>query len=147
MAFFKEEQKGTVDYKGYIPSRRQSRRRGPERRVDPDGGGRFTRREFVRYYNGTAEWDAAALPDPSLRGDQKHLLTISFSWDGVMKSIGSSFIGVSPEFEFALYTMMFMCGEEKNDVEIGGYKVRVTCYSMGRAPHLKIGTCFPACRD
>ena len=56
-----------------------------------------------------------------------------------MKSIGSSFIGVSPEFEFALYTMMFMCGEEKNDVEIGGYKVRprhVLLDGPRAAPHL-----------
>ena len=65
----------------------------------------------------------------------------------MLKSVGSSFIGVSPEFELALYTLMFLCGEEENDVEIGGYKVRVTCYSMGRKLNLMIGTSFPKCLD
>ena len=47
----------------------------------------------------------------------------------------------------ALYTLMFLCGEEENDVEMGGYNIRVTCYSMGRAPNLMIGTSFPKSLD
>jgi len=158
LAFYKEERRGTVDYKGYIPARRRAkkaaqqqqqrgnggRQGGDERRVAPDGGS-YTKREFRSYYGGYDEWDGAAAHEHD--EGEKHLLTISFAWDGVIKSIGSSFIGVSPEFEMALYTLMFLCGEEENDVEIGGYKVRVTCYSMGRKPNLKIGTCFPKCLD
>jgi poly(U)-specific endoribonuclease len=151
LAFYKEERRGTVDYKGYIPARRRAKakqrsngRGGDERRVAPDGGS-YTKREFRSYYGGYEEWDGAAVHEHD--EGEKHLLTISFAWDGVIKSIGSSFIGVSPEFEMALYTLMFLCGEEENDVEIGGYKVRVTCYSMGRKPNLKIGTCFPKCLD
>ena len=30
-----------------------------ERRVDPDDGGWYTREEFVAFYGGTTEWNAA----------------------------------------------------------------------------------------
>ena len=32
----------------------------PERRTAPDGTGSYTKEEFIAYYRGTAEWDAAA---------------------------------------------------------------------------------------
>ncbi|GMH28820.1 hypothetical protein Nepgr_030663 [Nepenthes gracilis] len=38
---------------------------------------------------------------------ETQLLTIQFEWNGVLKSVSSSFIGVSPEFEVALYTLCF----------------------------------------
>ena len=57
--FYKEEQKGTIDYKGYIPGRCAARQLGMERRVAPSGSA-FTRREFVAHYHGTVEWEAAA---------------------------------------------------------------------------------------
>ncbi|TRZ09948.1 hypothetical protein HGM15179_017158 [Zosterops borbonicus] len=41
------------------------------------------------------------------------VLTIQFSWKGSVKPIGSTFIGVSPEFEFALYTVIFLLSEER----------------------------------
>ena len=31
----------------------------PEQRMAPDGTGKYTKEEFVEYYGGTAEWDAA----------------------------------------------------------------------------------------
>ena len=47
-----------------------------------------------------------------------HILTIQFDWNGIRKSIGTSFVGVSPEFEMALYTMCFLVGEENNMLEL-----------------------------
>jgi poly(U)-specific endoribonuclease len=83
-----------------------------------------------------------ALPDES---DQ--LLTLQFTWKGVEKMVGSSFIGVSPEFEFALYTMCFLAGEEENQISLrtGGcendaFGVCIKCYKMAGD---KIGTSFP----
>jgi poly(U)-specific endoribonuclease len=71
-------------------------------------------------------------------------LTIQFTWNGVEKGVGSSFIGVSPEFEFALYTMCFLLGEVENEFTLNtGYdtfEVIVKCYKMART---KIGTAFP----
>jgi poly(U)-specific endoribonuclease len=102
--FYLEEQKGTVDYRGYIK---------------PRGSG--------------AEHD-----------DDDYLLTLQFSWHGVEKFVGTSFIGVSPEFEFALYTMCFLVGEEENNVSIctgtDTFSLTIKCYKMDGS---KVGTTFP----
>lgn len=68
------------------------------------------------------------------------LITIQFTWKGDIKPIGSSFIGTSPEFEMALYTVCFLAGEKKDvRLEIDDYDVIVKAHSMG--PYL--GTCYP----
>ena len=64
--------------------------------------------------------------------DDDHVLTLQFSWNGVEKFVGTSFIGVSPEFELALYTMAFLAGEEENIVTLdtGGeaFDLNVKCH-------------------
>lgn len=76
--------------------------------------------------------------------EDDQLLTIQFNWRGVEKSVGSSFIGTSPEFEFALYTMCFLVGGEENEISLtmgqDTFKVMVKCYRMSRD---KVGTSFP----
>ncbi|KAB1228241.1 Poly(U)-specific endoribonuclease-B [Morella rubra] len=67
------------------------------------------------------------------------LLTVQFEWNGVLKSVSSTLIGVSPEFEIALYTLCFYVGEEDNHVELGPYPVDIKCYRLGD----KIGSAFP----
>jgi poly(U)-specific endoribonuclease len=76
-----------------------------------------------------------------------HLLSFQFAWKGVEKFVSSSFVGVSPEFEFALYTMCFLAGEEENDVELrtGGvgddtFHIKIKCYKIAND---KVGTSFP----
>lgn len=75
-------------------------------------------------------------------GDDQ-VLTLQFKWKGVLKNVGTSFIGVSPEFEIALYTMMFLLGEEENifDLDTGNDKFKLNCkvFTMGKD---KIGTSF-----
>ncbi|KAM0910110.1 hypothetical protein ACQ4PT_014372 [Festuca glaucescens] len=81
---------------------------------------------------------------PRRRGEspdsETQLLTVQFEWHGVLKSVSSSLIGVSPEFELALYTLCFYIGGEDNRVNIGPYTVNVKCYRMGNN---KIGSAFP----
>lgn len=36
------------------------------------------------------------------------VLAMQFNWDGYYKEVGSAFIGSSPEFEFALYSLCFI---------------------------------------
>lgn len=60
-----------------------------------------------------------------------------------LKAIGSSFIGTSPQFELALYTLCFACGKEKNELMVGPYKTVVTCFKMGYGRNIHIGTTFP----
>jgi len=104
--FYREEQKGTLDYRGYIKPRNHS-----EAETDSD--------------------DA--------------LLTLQFEWKGVEKSVGTSFIGVSPEFEMALYTLCFLLGEEDNEVTLrthgsDEFLLNIKCYTYARD---KIGTAYP----
>lgn len=76
--------------------------------------------------------------------DNDYLLTLQFSWKGIEKFVGTCFIGVSPEFEMALYTMCFLVGSQENMVELDTgtdiFEVMIKCYSMARG---KIGTTFP----
>jgi poly(U)-specific endoribonuclease len=71
--------------------------------------------------------------------DFEQLVTIQFAWEGDLKPVGSSFIGTSPEFEFALFTLCFAAGAEENIVRIGPYKLNVKCFRMAG----KVGTAFP----
>ncbi|PKA58881.1 poly(U)-specific endoribonuclease [Apostasia shenzhenica] len=71
---------------------------------------------------------------------ETQLLTIQFEWNGVLKSVSSTLVGVSPEFELALYTLCFFVGEEDNHVRLGPYSVNIKCYRLGRD---KIGSSFP----
>lgn len=80
---------------------------------------------------------------PRRRGEipdsDTQLLTIQFEWNGVLKSVSSSLIGVSPEFELAIYTLCYFVGGEENHVEIGPYPVNIKCYRLGDS----IGSAFP----
>jgi len=72
------------------------------------------------------------------------LLTVQFEWSGVMKKVGTMFLGVSPEFEMALYTLCFLMGNESNelDLDVGDevFGMNIKCFQMS---HGKIGTSFP----
>ncbi|CAN0908333.1 Poly(U)-specific endoribonuclease-A, partial [Linum grandiflorum] len=70
---------------------------------------------------------------------ESQLLTIQFEWNGVLKSVSSTMIGVSPEFEMALYTLCFYAGGEENHVELGPYSVNIKCYRLGN----RLGSAFP----
>ncbi|PKU28862.1 poly -specific endoribonuclease- hypothetical protein [Limosa lapponica baueri] len=55
-------------------------------------------------------------------------LSIQFSWKGSVKPIGSTFIGVSLEFEFPLYTVIFLLAEERvtcETVKIEEYELQM----------------------
>jgi poly(U)-specific endoribonuclease len=72
------------------------------------------------------------------------LLTVQFDWNGVRKDQSSVLMGVSPEFEVALYTLCFYAGQEDNYVDLGPYRVNVKCYRLGQE---KIGSAFPIALD
>ncbi len=60
--------------------------------------------------------------------EEEQVLTIQFELEGDLKPVGTSIIGCSPEFEMALYTLCFLCGEEENSVECGPYWLNIKCY-------------------
>lgn len=71
--------------------------------------------------------------------DDDRLITIRFEWLGSLKSASSMFVGVSPEFEICLYTLMWLTNTAGETVELGPYDVRVKVYDM----HGCIGAAFP----
>lgn len=75
--------------------------------------------------------------------NHEQLVTIQFSWEREIKPVSTSLIGVSPEFELALYTLCFLNGKEENCIQLGPYLCNIKCFSFGRGQHVKIGTAFP----
>ena len=82
---------------------------------------------------------AQGQPDSS-----QQLISLQFTWNGALKPVSSSFIGTSPEFELALYTLCFFLGEEKNVVFVGPYKVEITCHKWTQRGKQFISTSFPS---
>ena len=74
------------------------------------------------------------------------ILTYNLKWMGSEKPIGSSLIGVSPEFELALYTLLFLVGKKDNAVLVdlghggvkGETKLDIKCFRMRG----KVGSCY-----
>jgi poly(U)-specific endoribonuclease len=82
--------------------------------------------------------------DEAIHDENDYLLTLQFAWHGVEKFVGTCFVGVSPEFEMALYTMCFLVGQEENHIELDTgedtFELVIKCYTMAQG---KIGTTFP----
>uniref|UniRef100_A0A8D0BRT0 Uridylate-specific endoribonuclease n=1 Tax=Salvator merianae TaxID=96440 RepID=A0A8D0BRT0_SALMN len=74
--------------------------------------------------------------------EDDQVLSLQFSWKGLVKPVGSTFIGVSPEFEFAIYTIIFLQSNEKvtrQRVRIEEYDLEIVVYRHGQ----HIGTAYP----
>ncbi|RLN09482.1 poly(U)-specific endoribonuclease-B-like [Panicum miliaceum] len=97
---------------------------------------------YLEESNGNVDYQGYIFPRRrgELPDSETQLLTIQFEWHGVLKSVSSTLIGVSPEFEIALYTLCFFAGGEDNHVDIGPYSVNIKCYRLGDN---KIGSAFP----
>ncbi len=64
--------------------------------------------------------------------DSERLISLQFAWGPETKEVSSIFIGTSPEFELALYTLCFVAGAEENIVTIAGYEVKIRCSFLPR---------------
>ncbi|KAG7484633.1 hypothetical protein MATL_G00052140 [Megalops atlanticus] len=73
--------------------------------------------------------------------EEKHILALQFSWKNGIKPKGSIFIGVSPEFEFALYTLCFLTSpNERVKVSFSVYELEIVCHHYNQK---HIGTTYP----
>ncbi|XP_071358566.1 uridylate-specific endoribonuclease C isoform X2 [Trachinotus anak] len=71
-----------------------------------------------------------------------HVLNLQFSWHGVVKPVGSAFIGTSPEFEMALFTIVFLMNTERSTavlVNIDQCQMELVVIRHGRS----LGTAYP----
>ena len=77
--------------------------------------------------------------------EDPQLVTIQFTWNrDTEKPIGSSFIGTSPEFEIALYTVLFLMDRGTCvPVRIAEYDVEIHIYPLGNG----IGTAYPVSKE
>ena len=80
----------------------------------------------------------------ALADSNDHVLTLQFFWKGVEKIMSSFFLGLSPEFEFAVYSTCFLVGQEENPVDLDTgtdlFGLIIKSYTMGRD---KIGSAYP----
>jgi hypothetical protein len=53
-------------------------------------------------------------------------------------------VGVSPEFEIALYTIIFLCGRNNNRLRFGNVEISIMCFKMERENRTVIATLFPS---
>ncbi|XP_026169317.1 poly(U)-specific endoribonuclease-C-like isoform X2 [Mastacembelus armatus] len=88
-------------------------------------------------YKGYKARDNKDTPD-----EDDHVLNLQFSLKGLVKPVGGSFIGVSPEFEVAVFTIIFFMSNEKMTsvvVKVDEYMLELVVYRHG----CSIGTSFP----
>nr|XP_025956283.1 poly(U)-specific endoribonuclease-C-like [Dromaius novaehollandiae] len=58
------------------------------------------------------------------------VLALQYRWNGYLKSIGSLFVGSSPEFDLALYTLCYKARpDQKCEVSLGGKAAQIQTYS------------------
>lgn len=106
---------------------------------------------WVRFYleerNGRIDYRGYIKPKSktdALADSNDHVLTLQFFWKGAEKIMGTSFIGTSPEFEVAVFTTCFLCGEEENSIDLHTgtdlFGLIIKCFTMSRD---KIGSSYP----
>jgi len=103
---------------------------------------------FIEEIKGKLDYKGYILPrrrgrDSELPDGDEHIISLQFSWGEESKSVSTSFIGVSPEFEFALYTMMFLASGERTVCELDGFDVAIRCYHINTRSGLRLGSSFP----
>jgi rRNA processing protein Krr1/Pno1 len=90
--------------------------------------------------------DFAGVVVPHRRGQpiekptgKEPVLSVKFSWHGEMKPVSTLLVGTTPEFELALYTIVFFSKKEEVDVELAGYDLSIIVHRLGSE---KIGSAY-----
>ncbi|XP_029951934.1 uridylate-specific endoribonuclease C isoform X2 [Salarias fasciatus] len=71
-----------------------------------------------------------------------HVLNLQFSWHSLVKPVGSAFIGTSPEFEMAIFTVVFLMNTVRSTtvlVNIDQCQMELVVIRQGRS----LGTAYP----
>ncbi|XP_069750549.1 uridylate-specific endoribonuclease A [Narcine bancroftii] len=64
------------------------------------------------------------------------VLAMQFNWNGYFKEVGSEFIGSSPEFDFAIYTLCFIAKPNKScTVSLGGNTMNIQTYTWTKSTY------------
>ncbi|KAM9792034.1 poly(U)-specific endoribonuclease-A-like isoform 1-T1 [Syngnathus typhle] len=88
-------------------------------------------------YKGYKARDNKNTPD-----EDDHVLNLQFSWKGLVKPVGGSFVGVSPELEVAFFTIVFLASRDKStvlEVKVDEYVLELVVHRHRRS----IGSSYP----
>ncbi|TRY54949.1 hypothetical protein DNTS_020714 [Danionella cerebrum] len=77
------------------------------------------------------------------------VLGMQFNWDGFYKEVGSAFIGSSPEFDLAIYSLCYITRPGKKcNVRLGGQTLGIQTYTWDKTTYEDgkkfIGSAYPA---
>ncbi|CAG8617942.1 17628_t:CDS:2 [Acaulospora morrowiae] len=76
----------------------------------------------------------------------EQIITLRFSFEGARKPFSTSFIGTSPEFEFGLYTLLYLLERDDTKVTLDGINLNIKIYPFhergGHGVRL-LGSAFP----
>lgn len=102
---------------------------------------------FYHQENGKIEY-IGYHPEKTLYNDKETtnepgIVGISYKYDGITKPMGGFLVGVSPEFEIALYTIVFLCGRNKSRLRFGNIEMSIQCFKMERENRTVLATLFP----
>nr|XP_020482558.1 poly(U)-specific endoribonuclease-C-like [Labrus bergylta] len=92
--------------------------------------------------NSNLDYKGYKARDHDLPDQDDHVLNLQFSWHGLVKPVGSAFIGTSPEFEMALFTVVFLMNTERSTtvlVNIDQCQIELVVIRHGRS----LGTAYP----
>ncbi|XP_034542478.1 poly(U)-specific endoribonuclease-C [Notolabrus celidotus] len=101
---------------------------------------------WVQFYlqekNNHLDYKGYKARDNDLPDQDDHVLNLQFSWHGLVKPVGSAFIGTSPEFEMAVFTIVFLINTERSTtvlVNIDQCQMELVVIRHGRS----LGTAYP----
>ncbi|NP_001074167.1 uridylate-specific endoribonuclease A precursor [Danio rerio] len=94
---------------------------------------------ILNYYSHSFDGPWTTYPD---------VLGMQFNWDGYFKELGSAFIGCSPEFDLAIYSLCYITRPGKKcDVSLGGHSLGIQTYTWDKSSYGDgkkfIGSAYP----
>ncbi|KAK2889355.1 hypothetical protein QQF64_028490 [Cirrhinus molitorella] len=95
---------------------------------------------LVNYYSHSFNGPWTTFPD---------VLGMQFQWDGYFKEVGSAFIGSSPEFDLAMYSLCYITRPgQRCYVSLGGQSLGIQTYTWDNSSYgdgkKYIGSAYPA---
>ncbi|XP_077424782.1 uridylate-specific endoribonuclease C isoform X2 [Vanacampus margaritifer] len=97
---------------------------------------------YMQEKGGLLDYKGYKAREHDLPDEDDHVASLQFSWHSVVKPVGSSFIGTSPEFEMAVFTVIFLMNTERSTtvlVNIDQCQMELVVIRHGRS----LGTAYP----
>ncbi|XP_023262495.1 poly(U)-specific endoribonuclease-C-like [Seriola lalandi dorsalis] len=97
---------------------------------------------YLQEKNSYLDYKGYKARESDLPDQDDHVLNLQFSWHNLVKPVGSAFIGTSPEFEMALFTIVFLINTDRSTtvlVNIDQCQMELVVIRHGRS----LGTAYP----